>query len=357
MMARPANFAAAKGTQYNLAMKERAEKVLLPDIFNAAQAYEDHVAMWGLEDGQVNQDPEAKKGTQIAWFPPSKPDRMTSKLSKGKRPRCDDDAEVAEGRDIDLDTQEDTDDDEKSAPSVASQTLSHQGPVYSYTSGQGKTQACSEHDQNSSHVPQQAPVEQSAGFSQTPAMSTSYHGLPLQATSFPTTSSFVDSMDVLSIGSSFGTCNNTDTTVGAAFDMQQPPGNTPQNASTIYPPSVWTEDRFAGMAPRSYPQSGALTTTQRLTQPYPGSSAFPIQDPSPAYFSDTSAYHVTNMDEKPSQYQMQYSPHMMEDSTMMLGATHSSVGTMPQDVDMASPERTRFPYIPDGHNQHPVLPY
>lgn len=358
MMARPANFAAAKGTQYNIAMKERAEKVLLPDIFNAAQAYEDHVAMWGLEDGNVSQHPAAKEGTQIAWFPPTKPDRLNSKSNKGKRARCDDDAEVVEdGREIDPETPEDTEEDEQSAPSFESRILVSQGPAQSSTVSQREDQIVPGHDLNSLHVAQQPPTEQLAPFSRAPAIPASYHGLPMQAPTFPATPPFVHSMDGLSIEPSFGSCSENEPTAGTPFEMQQPPGNAPPSGRLMYPQPAWAEDRFGVMAPRTYSQSVAPTATPPLSQPYPGSSPFPIQDPSSTYFSDNVTYHMNNMDEKPQQYPIQYSPHMVEDSTNMIGVTHSPVGTMAQDVVMASPGRAPYAYLSDGRGHHPDLSY
>ena len=59
------NFGSSKSSSYNRRMKERAIKEVLPDLFNAAQTYEDHCAMWGEKADSV-------PGTQYTWQPAKK---------------------------------------------------------------------------------------------------------------------------------------------------------------------------------------------------------------------------------------------------------------------------------------------
>lgn len=61
------SFSQAWDVKRKEAMKERVIKEVLPDLFAAAQAYEDHVAMYGLHKGGVDNNLEAQRGKLHTW--------------------------------------------------------------------------------------------------------------------------------------------------------------------------------------------------------------------------------------------------------------------------------------------------
>ncbi|KAF2652344.1 hypothetical protein K491DRAFT_719020 [Lophiostoma macrostomum CBS 122681] len=62
-------FSSSEDLKYNQDMKDRALNVLLPDIFEVAQKYEDHVAQYGIQDA------DRIRGPQHSWYAAPKPAR------------------------------------------------------------------------------------------------------------------------------------------------------------------------------------------------------------------------------------------------------------------------------------------
>ncbi|KAH7122421.1 hypothetical protein B0J11DRAFT_581126 [Dendryphion nanum] len=67
---------------YNNQMKARALEQIVPDLFDTAQCYEDHVAMYNQYDGQISDNPESKRGKQHTWSSMKRP--LRSQVSKAK---------------------------------------------------------------------------------------------------------------------------------------------------------------------------------------------------------------------------------------------------------------------------------
>ncbi|KAF2012768.1 hypothetical protein BU24DRAFT_412097 [Aaosphaeria arxii CBS 175.79] len=62
-------------SRYNADMKTRALNIIIPDLFDTAQSFEDHVAFYDLYDGKTNEDPDSLRGKQHTWASIPRPER------------------------------------------------------------------------------------------------------------------------------------------------------------------------------------------------------------------------------------------------------------------------------------------
>lgn len=398
-----ASYSAAKDDKHSAAMKERALKEILPDMFTAAQAYEDHVAMYGLYNGEVNDDPEAQRGRQHTWRHASKPQRASSsKPKKGnKRLRCEDSGSEAIDEPEDVDGHIKNEDEQNKHLRYKNRSSDTQGSIIplleptSHSNGRGISgernaqarkavavvkpnrkhpssartimpycsQVASQRPLSIPSTPTTPPVARNGPTpaSPTPEMSP----IPEQfarRVPFPTpNSSFCQSMNGLELEST-GAANKPQPTVGVRPNMQLPPAYGPSPASYVNMPTGWVDDRF-------YPPSSGLyhstTTPSSLldekymtqVQPFREESVGVSQHPTTFMGSQESAYYMSGMDQKSGLYPYETSYGIPVNNVIQAGAPHAPYGEVPPDPMMVPPDNSHLSFSPRTPQCYNGLPY
>ncbi|KAI4945786.1 hypothetical protein J4E91_007699 [Alternaria rosae] len=70
----PDQFSSSKGSRFSERMQGRALSEILPNLFDIAQLYENHIFNYNLFEGTNNQDP--RRGTHVTWQPLTRPPRQ-----------------------------------------------------------------------------------------------------------------------------------------------------------------------------------------------------------------------------------------------------------------------------------------
>jgi len=96
----PDQFSSSKGSRFSERMQGRALSEILPNLFDIAQLYEDHIFNYNLFEGTNNRDP--RRGTHVTWQPLTRPPRQQPVPRKRFRraratppPRIEPDAEIS----------------------------------------------------------------------------------------------------------------------------------------------------------------------------------------------------------------------------------------------------------------------
>jgi hypothetical protein len=79
-------FSSSKGSGFSETMQKRALSEILPNLFEIAQSYEDHLAQYGLYEGAGNQDPG--NGTRVTWQYLTRPPRQTAPRKRVRRTKA-----------------------------------------------------------------------------------------------------------------------------------------------------------------------------------------------------------------------------------------------------------------------------
>ncbi|KAG9196051.1 hypothetical protein G6011_01172 [Alternaria panax] len=79
----PDQFSSSKGSAFSERMQERALGEIIPNLFDIALSYQEHLAKYALYEGTNNQDPGT--GTRVTWQPLTRPPRQSSAPKKRLR--------------------------------------------------------------------------------------------------------------------------------------------------------------------------------------------------------------------------------------------------------------------------------